>query len=367
MTATGFLLFAAVTAGVGQADSLPQALRDLERQLDGYERAELREDTTRLFIGPDREWLAKARGLVDARLRQSRDDVAALLLLGRIGRFALVRSRSAVCTAATGCVVDSTFDDAPYHAAIDRVLQLRPDAAAAHYWKARLVADGRPVIRNDEFAVDVDTAAMFMQAEWAVALDPRNLRYREFLAVSLADVGRYGEASDVIRPLERNKHPLHLILQDFEALRVPPGAVPWPQRALFFAVGLDESPPRFAAQTGRSWAVTLSRQEVEAFYQRVWPEFRLFEFGWPDSAPKVWMQHFRPARGGRLQPARDDGDIARPQKMERFEGLVMLVRRVRPADEEPDARVPPAVAALAEFTEIIVINGRKGPRSGGAP
>jgi hypothetical protein len=87
-------------------------------------------------------------------------------------------------------------------------------------------------------------------------------------------------------------------------------------------------------------------------------EFDLFPRG---GGPKVWMQHFRADRRGRLQPARDSSDIARPQMMEQFDGLVMLVRQVRPGDEESGEKYPPAVAGLEVFTEIIIINGRKGP------
>jgi hypothetical protein len=337
------------------------SIRPLEQELARLESAQLREGNVRLYIPPDEDWLAGARRQVEAHLKANPDDPSALVLFARVGRFVLDRSRGAHCTPAHGCIVDSSFNDSAYHAALDRALQLRPDHAATHFWKALLVEDGRPVIRDGEFEVDVDTAQLLEHAGHAVKLEPRNVRYREFLATRLTDMGRYDQAVTVIREVDRGKHPLHLILQDFAALPLPPGAVLWPGRALFMAVGLTERPPRYAAQTGRAWALAMTKEQLEAFYRRSWPGFRFFERGLGEGGaePKVWVQHFRGDRG-KLQPARDSAAVVLPEGHDGFEGMLMVVRRAGPSVDMQGDEYPEGFAGRSEFLEIIVLNGRTG-------
>ena len=340
-------------------------MQAVEREMARAERAELREPGSDRFF-PDSAALARARSQIEAHLQAKPDDAAALVLLGRVGRFVLRRSRSAECSPEHGCVLDSTFDDGPFQAALDRALILRADDPEAHFWKARLLDDGRPVLRDGEFAVDIDTEQVLVHARRAVVLDSRNVRYREFLAVSLADMGRYVEAVDAIRPVS-DKHPLYLIFQDFAAVPIPEGAVPWPHHAAFAAVGMDDNPPRFAAQTGRSWAVALSIDQLEAFYRRRWPEFRLFAVTSAEEqegdSTTGWFQNFRADRNGKLQPARDSGFIARLERGNDFDDLLMAVRQFRRHDEGAPERYPAAMGGKEAFLEVILVTGRKGPRS----
>jgi hypothetical protein len=357
------LLVIVAVLGTMQAPSL----QPVEQELARLERAELREPGSRGFMPPDRDWLARARSQIDAYLQKNPQDAVALVLFARVGRFALEGSRVAECSPEHGCVLDSTFDDTPYHAALDRALSMRDGDAAAHFWKARLLADGRPVLRDGEFAVDVDTSQVLAHAERAVALEPRTARYREFLAVTLTDMGRFAEATALVRELERGKHPLHLILQDLAAVPVPDGAVLWPGHALYAAVGMNEHPPRFAAQTGRSWLVPLSREQLAAFYQRRWPGFRLFTSALEgaenqgDPVPSSWLQYFEADRRGRLQPARDSAFVTRLERVPQFSGVVMVVRQIRPGGENPGEQYPAAVAGKDALVEVLLVTGRKGP------
>jgi hypothetical protein len=339
------------------------SLRAVEQQIALAERVELREPGSPRFPTLDPERLTRARRQVEAFLQTTPDDPAALVLFARVGRFILHESRGASCSPAHGCALDSTYDDAPFHAALDRALRMRPTDAAAHFWKARLLDDGRPVLHGSEFAVDVDTVQMLAHAQRAVALEPGTLRYREFLAVKLTDVGRYREAEDVIEKAGR-KHPLYLTLRDFADIPIPENAAPWPRHAIFAAMGMDESPPRFAAQTGRSWAVALSIDQLEAFYRRRWPGFRLFvvksaadeEEGDP---PEGWFQNLRADRNGKLQPAPDSTFIARLERANDFDGLLMAVRQVRRHDEGAPERYPAAMAGKEAFLEVVIVTGRK--------
>jgi hypothetical protein len=337
------------------------SLGTIEREVALAEQVELREPGSPRFSTLDAERLTRARRQVEAFLQTKPDDPAALLLLARVGRFILHGARGAACSPEHGCVLDSSYDDRPFYAALDRALDIRPNDAAVHFWKARLIHDGRPVLRDGDFALDVDTAQLLAHAQRAVTLDSRNTRYREFLAVTLADMARYREAEGVIRELGKS-HALYLILEDFADLRLPEEAVPWPGHAVFAAVGMNENAPRFAAQTGRSWVAALSVDELEAFYRRRWPGFRLFaitEREEGDSA-KGWFQNLRADRNGKLQPARDSTFLLRLERSNDFEGLLMAVREIRRHDYGAPERYPAAMAGKQVFLEIIVVTGRKG-------
>jgi len=148
---------------------------------------------------------------------------------------------------------------------------------------------------------------------------------------------------------------------------IPEGAVPWPHHAAFAAVGMDDNPPRFAAQTGRSWAVALSVDQLEAFYRRRWPEFRLFAVTSAEEqegdSTTGWFQNLRADRNGKLQPARDSGFIARLERANDFDDLLMVVRQFRRHDEGAPERYPAAMGGKEAFLEVILVTGRKGPRS----
>jgi len=353
---TFFLLFVALQ---GQGP-----LRGVEQQLARAERAELRETGSDRFADLDSATLARARAQIDSYLKTKPDDPAALVLLGRIGRFLLRPARSAQCSPEHGCVLDSTFDAAPFHAALDKALSIRADDPEAHFWKARLIADGQPAIRDGEFVVEYDTSEMLVHARRAVALDSHNVRYREFVAVQLTDMGRYAEAIEVIRGVGGGKHPLHLILQDFEGLPVPEGAIAWPGgHAGFAAVGMDENPPRFAGQAGRSWIVTLSIDQLEAFYRRRWPRFRFFYMVDSANGRKGWFQYFRADRSGKLQPAQDSGFMALLENADSYDGLVMGIGEAGPSVDRLGERYPAGVLGKDRFLEIIIVTGRRGPRS----
>lgn len=339
------------------------SLQAIERDLAQAERAELREPGSTRFFQLDSAALARARLGIEAYLQTQPDDPVALVMLGRVGRFLLRPSRGAQCSPEHGCVLDTAFDDSVFQAAVDRALSIRPDDPAAHFWKARLLDDGRPVLRDGEFGVDVDTAQVLVHARRAVVLDSRNVRYREFLAVQLSNMGRYGEAADAIRPVEHGKHILSLIFEDLAAVPVPENAVPWPGgHARFAAVGMDENPPRFAGQAGRSWIVSLTVEQLEAFYRRRWPTFRFFAIVDSVDGRKAWFQYVRADQKGKLQPAQDSGFMATLENAASYPGVIIGVSEAGPSVDQPGARYPAAVEGKERFLEIIIVTGRRGPR-----
>jgi hypothetical protein len=338
------------------------SLAGIERDLARAEKSELREPGSERFFFLDQDRLGQFRGQIEAYLRAKPDDPTALVLLGRVGRFVLRQSRSAACSPEHGCLLDSTFDDGPFQAALDRALILRADDPEAHFWKARLLDDGRPVLRNGEFAVDVDTEQVVAHAQRASTLDPTKRRYREFLAVTLSDLGRYADARAVIRNVDGGKHLLNLVFQDLDAVPVPEGAVPWPDgSAPLAAVGMDEWPPQFARQAGRSYASLMSLDEVEAFYRRRWPKFRFFRSE-SDSGRIGGITYLRPDRSGKLQPAPDSSFMAMLDSARSYDGILIGAGPSGPRFESRNEHYPPAMAGKPEFLEIIIVTGRRGPR-----
>ena len=340
------------------------SLQAIAKDVATAERTELREPGGDMeffhLVFLDSARLAAAQSDVEAYLRAKADDPQALVLLGRIGRFQLRSKRWASCQGTEPCVLDSTYDDAPFHSALDRALALRSDDAAAHFWKARLLDDGRPVLRDNVFDVEVDTAQVLMHARRAVALDPRSVRYREFLAVTLANLARYGEAADAIKPVDGGKHILTLMFQDLDAVPVVDGAEPWPRNGAFAAVGLDENPPRFADLAGRSWVTTLSADQIEAFYRRHWPSFRFFQIG--DSGQHAGLPYLTRGRDGILQPTADSSVFARLENASEFSGLLLAVSRVEP-EHHPWHRYPAAMAGKDSVLAIVLVTGRRAKRT----
>lgn len=340
----------------GQTPSLQAIAKDVA----AAERTELREPGGDLqflhLVFLDSARLAAARSEIEAYLRAKPDDPEALVLLARIGRFQL--KRWAECPAMQPCELGA-YNDAPFHAALDRALAIRDGDAGAHYWKARLLEDGRPVLRDGDFDVEVDTAQVLVHARRAVSLEPRAVRYREFLAVTLANLGRYTEAADAIRPVDGGKHILSLMFQDLDAVPVVTDAVSLPRQGAFAAVGLDENPPRFAELAGRSWVTPMSLKQVEAFYRSHWPSFRFFQFD--RDGGRQGLQYLTRLRDGALRPAADSSVFERLETAPEFPGLALGVSRVAP-QLEPSRRYPAAMAGNDSVTQIILVTGRRAKR-----
>jgi hypothetical protein len=351
-------LLLAVASAAAQTPDLPRALRPLDQEIARYESAELREPGAPRWIPPSNDDLTQARARVEAYLRHAPDDAAALLLQARIGRFILIQSLGAICAPDAPCALNSGYDPTPFVAALDHALALHPEWAAAHYWNARFLADGRPVIRDGEFALDVDTAAVLAHAERAVALDPAGVRPRELLATTLADLGRYAAAAAALEPLEGGRHPLRVLLEEFDALPLPPGTVPWPGRAPN-AAGMDESPPRFTEYRSRALVTRLTPEEVAAFYRGRWPDVRFFRLAVAIRDSTVWLQFFSPDSAGVWQPARDSTFVDDPAWWERERaGLLVTLRHAGAGLDAAGTRFPAGFGAGGRFTEITIMSGR---------
>lgn len=303
----GVLAVVLVTPASAQ---LPKSLRPAEELVTALEAAGRSPVAAQEFeqqFGADLELATIDAHLASVRehLAHAPDDIEALILSVRLGRlrdgFAW---QEGLMEAFDGDAAETDLPPSPsvdhYLAVLDGILGRDPNSAPTHYWKARLLVEGPllelsnvggwipwPIRSGDETLWD--PAESLEHARRAVTLDPTNTPYREFLAVQLALSERIPEAADVLRQASGNTEGLLEMIEDLEALGVPPGATThWAlqQFLLRFAMMgaadsedlsyIDNAEVRY-----RAWTVPMSVEDIEAFYQERWPGMRFFvSDGW---------------------------------------------------------------------------------------
>jgi hypothetical protein len=109
-------------------------------------------------------------------------------------------------------------------------------------------------------------------------LAPASVTYREALALHLADQGKPGEATVILAAVAPG-HPMLALLGDLGALPAPPGSQHLVSYGLAFAdyeLVSKYSPGNLMRLRVRTHQLSTSFEQVQAFYQRKWPGFRLF-------------------------------------------------------------------------------------------
>lgn len=216
--------------------------------------------------------LEKAAEDLAAYRQEHTDDVEALILSARVGRL-LTSLDSIVVNPDDGDPFQAAVEaDAPWHAFLDRAIEIEQDNAEAHYWKARLYGVKYPSIENDIYYskyADLDSAILF--AGNAVDLDPQNVPYREALAIYLSEAQRYDEALAAIKPAAGDDNPIYLLLNDLQSVPVPGEATFSTHHTQGFTdtQGLSD----YGELRVRAYIVPMSGSDVEAFYQDIWPTF----------------------------------------------------------------------------------------------
>jgi len=147
---------------------------------------------------------------------------------------------------------------------LDRVLKIDSRNAEAYHRKARLLFSARS-ISEQQFA------QAFECARKAVELSPQDADYRELVATALYSQGKTSEAADLVKPLQDGKHPMYRLLLDILRAPVPNGAL--------FDVSIAEfsmqvAPEEFHQFRAAGYLYPGPASEVEAFYRKVWPEFK---------------------------------------------------------------------------------------------
>lgn len=227
--------------------------------------------------GGGAEDLGRARGLVEAHLAESPDDVEALILSARLVH--VEYSNKGFVSSAGGSFPDVEAEIVPRMKGLEHALELQPDNAEAHYWKARVYGISVPAIQDDRFAMvpvnhDVATAS----ARRAVDLEPNNIAYREALATYLLVAQRDNEAAEVLRTVDGGGHPIYRLLVDLKAIPVPPNALFSHAESITFS---EQQLARgrirdYEHVRVRAYIVPGSISELEDFYDDFWPGFKFY-------------------------------------------------------------------------------------------
>lgn len=218
-----------------------------------------------------REDLHRVDPVLTAHLREHPDDVEALFLQARLDR-ALVMLGPTVITAGK-VQPDPLGPQRDPHAALDRILELQPGNAEAHYLKARLYGVIDPLTGKMK---EPDKA--LQEAGLAVQAEPEQVAYREALAIYLLGIGQESEAEQVFLKAGRADHPIVVLLEDRTRLPLPAGATPHPERAGKVAeysrgIGAFGALP-FPGLRVTVYSLDMGLTEVEEFYRKRWPDIR---------------------------------------------------------------------------------------------
>ncbi|GEM_PF-731913 len=289
---------------------------------------------------PDPEDLEEVITELDVYLKAHPEEVHALILFARLGRFVNVSKPMVITPGKEMPSFESGY--APLHAALDQALKLEPNNAEAHYWKARLYGIRVPDLSADVMKYrSLDLGKAVSSAKRAVEFAPENIAYKEALALYLVGKQKPEEAIEILRDVESGRHPIYLLLKDMQALPIPDGAVYLPENSegfaqMHMASGAIRDYPNLRVYM---YMLPMPADEVETFYRRSWPKFRLFEMQSEKyeggETLRVFAQYLRYEKGV-LQPASKKKKIPdSPNK-----GIILTVTEFQNVSPETRNRFP---------------------------
>jgi len=311
---------------------------------------------------------AKAARQLTTYLDSHPTDVRALILSARLGRVGQIAQPLVIQRGDTLPTFGSLAADyAPHQAALNRALALEPNNAEAYYWKGRLYGLGQswmgmlygitappPAVLALARAYG-DSAVRY--ARRAVELEPERLQYRVALAIHLILAEQEQEAAAVLRDVAAGRHPMSVLLADWQAIPVPAGAVSLPERArgLTRMMTDEEAMSEYPFLRVHMYVVVMPADSVEAFYRRRWPGFRLIrteEHKNGDVRVRIYSQYLR-WQGGQIVTARDKREI--PD--EPTEGIAVALMEIVNPPAEVREQYPVPLGRL--FCLLTFINMRR--------
>jgi len=231
---------------------------------------------------------AKAARQLTTYLDSHPNDVQALILSARLGRLGQIAQPLVIQRGDTLPTFGSLAADyASHQAALNRALALEPNNAEAYYWKGRLYGLGQswmgmlygstappPAVVALARAYG-DSAVRY--ARRAVELEPERLQYRVALAIHLILAEQEQEAATVLRDVAAGRHPMSVLLADWQAIPLPTGAVPLPERARGLArMMTDEvAMSQYPFLRVHVYVVVMPADSVQTFYRKRWAGFQL--------------------------------------------------------------------------------------------
>ena len=238
--------------------------------------------------------------------------------------------------------------------ALDRLLAADPRNSEALYFQGRML--GGPCQGGKR--CNLGEAIPLLRK--AVEAAPKNVKYREVLALFLADEGRPGEARRVLSAGAKKNHPMLMVLEDWEKLSVPDGTEFFFEHMISFfgvmsldQVGLQDH-QRLRVRT---FLLQKSRSEIENFYAARVPGFHFFAEGErkpegseePDAV--TYVQFLRPAAAN-LRPSSNRKGI--PHNPTAGSGILMVLIEMK-AELETQRKLGPDEHRCF----VILVNFRK--------
>jgi hypothetical protein len=301
--------------------TVEQVVNKLEGQWDSMDLG-LQQQDQDYPTGADMAWTASELG---SRLKAQPQDTQVLLSWAR---FALVPFPYKSASGYNPSAPETASLLAP-DVALDRVLAAEPHNAEALYLKGRMYGGNRT---DQEGSRHDDLGQAIPLLRRAVEFAPNNLRYREFLALFLADQGHPGEGKEILRAAQKN-HPMIPFLEDLESLSAPEGGefLTGDAVSMEMMIALGNAGVADHIQLRlRTYHYAKSPAEIEAFYASRIPGFRFIPEkeepqGTPNSEGEIlWMYlQFLRVKSGSMKPSSQRSELPDLQKAEN--GIMMTL------------------------------------------
>jgi hypothetical protein len=293
---------------------------------------------------PDFERIERAAARLDDHLKQHPEDTDAILASVRLELGRVLHDPTLISRQGPASKTPDPFRE--QHAALDRLVALRPEDAEARYLKARLY--GIRVPEEDEGGrlrmAPLDLEAAIRLAGEAVERDPGQARFREALALYLVDAGRETAAREVLAGPAFATRPIRVLLVDLERFPIPSGAtLSWPDSESLGQMQLARG--RFADYPQLRTRVYLfpgRASDVRAALLSRFKDLELFDID------GLRGQFFR-FRGEDLVPAHRERDVPEDPQ----DGILFAVIEV-PDGEPGHPRETPAGLPLPEGPHCVV-------------
>jgi hypothetical protein len=307
---------------------------------------------------PAYERLGSATRALQDYLAASPDDVEALMLFARLGRFSI--GAEPIVIGPGEQPLASETQGAAEIAALEHVLELEPGNAEAHYWLARIHGQTVPKVIDDVLRPGpLNLGQAIANALRAAELGPNEVRYREAAAGYLAQAQRFDEAMNLFA--DNDSHAIRRILADLASVPLPPEARYLPDESAgaveTFAPGVVDD---YLLLRARMYVAPGGRSVFETPLKQRWPEFALYEARRERPDYTAFWTHIMEMRDGAIQPM-DPKELARVVRNgERPEGAVWIMA-YEISDPTPEARARLGIATGDHFTMLLLMDVSRTP------
>ncbi|MBL4658235.1 MAG: hypothetical protein JKX73_09565 [Flavobacteriales bacterium] len=250
------------------------------------------------------------------------------------------------------------------HGYLDKAIEIESDNAEAHFWKARLHGIKENVASGDDISFDFrnyEQAIKYLKS--AISLDKENIEYKETLALYLSADRRFEEARIFTKLAGEGKLPVYELLKDLQMFPLPREVIflPAETKNMITVIKDNGALGDFPILRVHVFALNMSAEALETFYEERLPEFKLFELTRDKKAKVSTYGQYLKIWDKEMYTVNDVSDI--PQTP--GEGIKLDVTNIyRKADSiDPDwiselFKISPTLAERKAFCKIVYVNYR---------